>query len=782
MGVPQPPAYPPAHPRALPTLLERDLRRSSPPCGIVHNAIFHISNNIKTFAAARLGAAEIDSPGIKEGLPTIEVFRIASGGHRNVIAAVDCVDGLKIISKEEWSGLDSNSSERIPCTALIANFAEWLVFCREALKVKDDIEMGLLDSRTVLPLVDISASDYTSAAPWVTTRVRYGGFFGYWQTERDLSLEELLQRAKVRTFSGRSANRSAAKRELKQLRKATKETEAELKSKRQATDATAEELEELQERSNALNKMGRFASRKLRALAKRGGLFIHCKLLHDLRFIDSTADSVSRRAYDDSDGKEGWISHRFSIGQLCYWYWCGSCETCKGVYTACKGVTCCTDIAGRGDIPKRTEQELRLVKLMKAEQKRRDKNVKQWIGFVKESARQLNQLMMMIQKSLINSVGYKLDLRSCIGLVKTDLANMCAMQQDGAVALQQAGRGAAVATASTALMEAIKTIKPKLTLETDYSLLRRGKSPIVEFSIDFTFAGVGDDEEDDDDECDDSEAIDPLSSAAGPTARTMAFALLRRSLEPTLEQRGLEWDDVLPILEQMDSVEELQAACDDPEAFLLTLAQASSPAARKLAIASLRPALEPKLAPHGFKWSDVMPVLEAFDTLEELQAAVAEPDSFIQALLTSASGPAAKKMAIARLRRSLEPTLEQRGLEWEDVLPLVEEITDLRELMDASNDPQPFVEKLVLPSKATEQQVERSKARKLTKKSAKLDPALIPAQYKKLYALFFDSDSKLNMVAVLKDVAKEFFVVLKNSVKVRGFSPFSLLHVSTFVT
>ena len=78
----------------------------------MHNAIFHIANNIKGFAAARLGAPEIDSPGMREGLPVIEIFRTTStaANGRAVIARVDCVEGLTVLSRPEWEALDKQPS------------------------------------------------------------------------------------------------------------------------------------------------------------------------------------------------------------------------------------------------------------------------------------------------------------------------------------------------------------------------------------------------------------------------------------------------------------------------------------------------------------------------------------------------------------------------------------------------------------------------------------------------------------------------------------------------
>jgi hypothetical protein len=57
----------------------------------------------------------------------------------------------------------------------------------------------------------------------------------------------------------------------------------------------------------------------------------------------------------------------------------------------------------------------------------------------------------------------------------------------------------------------------------------------------------------------------------------LALTQLQTKLEPLLQQQGLEWADVVPVLEDIDTVDELQAAVADPGAFLAKVAQASSP-------------------------------------------------------------------------------------------------------------------------------------------------------------------------------------------------------------
>ena len=71
---------------------------------------------------------------------------------------------------------------------------------------------------------------------------------------------------------------------------------------------------------------------------------------------------------------------------------------------------------------------------------------------------------------------------------------------------------------------------------------------------------------------------------------------LRPKLEPTLKAQSLTWDDVLPALHELDTLEKLQGAATDPEGFLLkTMEQVAGPAAIKLALGKLRPTLEPHL-------------------------------------------------------------------------------------------------------------------------------------------------------------------------------------------
>ena len=63
-------------------------------------------------------------------------------------------------------------------------------------------------------------------------------------------------------------------------------------------------------------------------------------------------------------------------------------------------------------------------------------------------------------------------------------------------------------------------------------------------------------------------------------AKLLLIQMLRPLAEPYLESKGLEWEDVVPALEAIDSNDELQDAIDDPEGFFANLADSVTESAR----------------------------------------------------------------------------------------------------------------------------------------------------------------------------------------------------------
>merc|ERR1711865_1018933 len=118
------------------------------------------------------------------------------------------------------------------------------------------------------------------------------------------------------------------------------------------------------------------------------------------------------------------------------------------------------------------------------------------------------------------------------------------------------------------------------------------------------------------------------------------IANLKPLLQATLHKNNLVWEDVQPILETIDSVDELKAAVADPGAFLSRLSDLGGPAAVRLLIAMLKKPMVPVLAERGLDWRDVLPALQLVDSMDELKAAAADPAAFLlQHLVISGSGP-----------------------------------------------------------------------------------------------------------------------------------------------
>ena len=116
-------------------------------------------------------------------------------------------------------------------------------------------------------------------------------------------------------------------------------------------------------------------------------------------------------------------------------------------------------------------------------------------------------------------------------------------------------------------------------------------------------------------------------------------------LEPVLTKAELPWDVVVPVLELIDSREELQKALQDPDAFLASAADATTPAAKGLLIPKARSSLEPVLKQMVLAWEDAVPVLERIDSCEELQLATEDPESFPPSLI-DASTSMGKQLSI----------------------------------------------------------------------------------------------------------------------------------------
>lgn len=114
-------------------------------------------------------------------------------------------------------------------------------------------------------------------------------------------------------------------------------------------------------------------------------------------------------------------------------------------------------------------------------------------------------------------------------------------------------------------------------------------------------------------------------------AKTAAIERLRSKLEPVLVDKDLAWQDVAPALE-FYGIAELTEGFDHPEVLMTSLTSAAGPVGKAMAVAKLRPQMEPRLWKAGLKWEDVVPALERRD-IEELKDADDDMDGLVSSLL-----------------------------------------------------------------------------------------------------------------------------------------------------
>eukprot|EP00439_Symbiodinium_sp_Y106_P078550 s58_g17.t1 len=178
----------------------------------------------------------------------------------------------------------------------------------------------------------------------------------------------------------------------------------------------------------------------------------------------------------------------------------------------------------------------------------------------------------------------------------------------------------------------------------------------------------------------------------GESARMLAVARLRVPLLRVLP-KGVEWQDVLPALLQIDSVKELQNAREAPDLLLWKLAKAQDwPPSGIYRFAALRPKLEPKLE-EGILWSDFVKALQVLNPEELAQAAVSVP-RFVQLLEIYPMDPPGRWWFIARVRRLIEQALDDQGNPWDEALESMKEMDPAFDLQPAIHHPEKMVERL----------------------------------------------------------------------------------------
>lgn len=192
---------------------------------------------------------------------------------------------------------------------------------------------------------------------------------------------------------------------------------------------------------------------------------------------------------------------------------------------------------------------------------------------------------------------------------------------------------------------------------------------------------------------DPAEFFDKLAETSDVLNRKLARGRLKLALEPVVLAQGLDWNCVQPAIDTIRDVNLLNSAISDPGAFLEIMAEANEPLNQKLAIARLKPELEPLVVKDALAWSDVEPALCSIDNIEILTAARTDPTEFFSAL-KERHEPLAKQIAVLKLRPELEPVASKEGLAWSEVQSAIDEFSNVEKIKHAVSFPAAFLKDL----------------------------------------------------------------------------------------
>merc|ERR1719506_2556340 len=179
----------------------------------------------------------------------------------------------------------------------------------------------------------------------------------------------------------------------------------------------------------------------------------------------------------------------------------------------------------------------------------------------------------------------------------------------------------------------------------------------------------------------DPEKILTTLTSFTPIAKKVALRKTRKDLEPKIEKQGLDWEDIVTAVESV-TLDDLKAAGVDADK-ILTMLTSFTPIAKKVALHKLRRVLEPKIEKHGLVWSDLVMAMDAV-SMDDLKEAATDPAKLLTTLTSFA--PIAKKVALRQMRKDLEPKIEKQGLVWEDLVMAMDAVS-MDDLKEAATDP-----------------------------------------------------------------------------------------------
>jgi hypothetical protein len=169
-------------------------------------------------------------------------------------------------------------------------------------------------------------------------------------------------------------------------------------------------------------------------------------------------------------------------------------------------------------------------------------------------------------------------------------------------------------------------------------------------------------------------------------AMRVVLQALQPFVEPYLAPLNMTWEDVAPLLDELDSAEEVAYAIQHPEAF-------AADTCKKIATAKLKPVVEPWLTQQGMTWAEFEPMLRKVDTFDELVKAIQQPKAFTESLVND-SGELSHKFLVGKLKTMWIDALNQAGLPWADVQKVLESLESIDELKQMIQNPEQFLKDL----------------------------------------------------------------------------------------
>ena len=174
-----------------------------------------------------------------------------------------------------------------------------------------------------------------------------------------------------------------------------------------------------------------------------------------------------------------------------------------------------------------------------------------------------------------------------------------------------------------------------------------------------------------------------LKRAVFALGRDVLLEKLKKKLQPMVESRGLPWPIVEELLENIDSQEEVESMAEDPEAFLRMVADGGI----QLMVFKVGTMLRPMVERRGLPWALLETLILELDTIEKLEAVAADPE----ALLAKAKALAFAAV-MEKVKAVLTPIIQKRGLPADPIITMLDELDTLPELEAVAANPEVFLE------------------------------------------------------------------------------------------